>query len=74
MKIYAKIKSDRASQGQGGNKKIEVDLFIGNAKEPVAITRFTLSYDKPFYYLYKDDLLIGQWVEEKDNKIKNITL
>ena len=28
MKLYATVKSDRASKGQGGNKEIIVDLTI----------------------------------------------
>ncbi len=33
MKLYAKVTSDRASKGQGGNKQIVIDLMAGSAED-----------------------------------------
>ena len=30
MKLYAKITSERASKGQGGNKYLEIELLVGS--------------------------------------------
>ena len=32
MKLYAKLTSERASEGQGGNEKLEAEFFIGGKK------------------------------------------
>lgn len=34
MKLYATVKSERASKGQGGNKQINLDIFIDDKKHP----------------------------------------
>lgn len=34
MKLYATISSERATKGQGGNKKLEIELTAGSTKEP----------------------------------------
>lgn len=37
MKVYAKIESERASKGQGGNKYLDINLFGGTSKKSVPI-------------------------------------
>lgn len=39
MKLYAKVASERASEGQGGNEYLHIDIFGGSAKEQVQIGR-----------------------------------
>lgn len=40
MKLYAKIRSERAEKGQGGNTRIEISLYGGDREQPVAILQF----------------------------------
>lgn len=37
MKLFSKIKSERAEKSQGGNKKITIELFVGSAQNSVKI-------------------------------------
>lgn len=55
MKLYAKVYSDRANKGQGGNKYITIDLFIGNAKTPVPFADIHLLIEKNEAVLMVDD-------------------
>ncbi len=34
MKLYAKVTSERASKGQGGNKKLEIDILVYDRFNP----------------------------------------
>jgi hypothetical protein len=42
MKLYAQTTSERASKGQGGNQFLNIDLTVGDAKEPIDAGRVTL--------------------------------
>lgn len=33
--MYAKIESERASKGQGGNKYLNIDILVGSVKEQI---------------------------------------
>ena len=34
MKLYAKIQSERASKGQGGNKQLNIAIYIDDREKP----------------------------------------
>ena len=34
MKLYAKVTSERATKGQGGNKRLDIQLTVGHADYP----------------------------------------
>ena len=52
MKIYATIISERASKGQGGNKKLEIVLTIEDEnKKKKYFGKITLTRNKDFYWL-----------------------
>ena len=36
MKFYAKITSERAAKGQGGNQRLDIQITVGNAKNPIS--------------------------------------
>ena len=42
MKLYATITSERATKGQGGNQFINIDLLIGEAKNPIDAGRVSM--------------------------------
>ena len=42
MKLYATTSSERATKGQGGNKFINIDLLVGDAKNPIDAGRITM--------------------------------
>ena len=42
MKLYATITSERATKGQGGNQFINIDLLIGDAKNPIDAGRVSM--------------------------------
>lgn len=50
MKLYATVSSERASKGQGGNEKLELELFIGSKNNSQKIARILLI---PSEYLAK---------------------
>lgn len=42
MRLYAKMRSERAEKGQGGNQFIVIDLTVGDAKDPIDAGRITM--------------------------------
>jgi len=43
MKLYGTIESERASKGQGGNKKLEGEFFVGDKNDSKLICRVELA-------------------------------
>ena len=79
MKLYATVTSERATKGQGGNRDVVVDLFVGSAKESRHIVRLVLATEGNEYSLsYTDrekneDMLILKYGEIKSNNKDEIT-
>lgn len=51
MKLYATVKSDRASKGQGGNERIDIKLTVSDASRQVreiGIVRLVANPDGTF--------------------------
>ena len=75
MKLYARTTSERASKGQGGNKEISIDLFVGSASNSVKIAEIILKNEgNDEYSLYASTLTLGEdnqsidaFIELKDN-------
>ena len=44
MKLYATTTSERASKGQGGNKYLDIDIYVGNAKNPHLLTSLRVEH------------------------------
>lgn len=44
MKLYATVQSERASKGQGGNEYLDIDITVGDVKNPVMLARLTVKY------------------------------
>lgn len=42
MKLYAKVSSERATKGQGGNQFINIDLLVGSADNPIDAGRVSM--------------------------------
>ena len=58
MRLYSKIKSDRAEKAQGGNKKISIELFVGDAKNSMKIAEGELeALPQGGYNLYFSSVL-----------------
>jgi hypothetical protein len=51
MKLYAKIQSERATKGQGGNKEIVIDLLIDPVKR-MEIGRVVMTCEDDVYTVY----------------------
>ena len=51
MKLYATITSDRASKGQGGNKKIEILLQV-DPKRRLEVGRLVMTEQDELYEIY----------------------
>jgi len=69
MRLYAKTTSDRASKGQGGNEFINIDLFIGDAKNPVPAGSVYFRIEKDEYVVsYNDIELYRQKIKGKRQK------
>lgn len=45
MKLYANVQSERASKGQGGNKFVRTDYYIGDAKSPERVACVILTQE-----------------------------
>ena len=54
MKLYAKVTSERASKGQGGNKFLSVDFTVGDAIQNDMVLRVIFD-DRGFIYLKDKD-------------------
>lgn len=63
MNLYATISSERASKGQGGNKHLDIDVFVGSAKESVKILEGTITPEGDGYVVYVTT--IGQGVSDQ---------
>jgi len=55
MKLYAITTSERASKGQGGNKKLEIELTIGSAKERIPFGKMVLTQNNDVFILMFQD-------------------
>jgi hypothetical protein len=51
MKLYATTTSERASKGQGGNEFINIDLLIGDAKNPIDAGRISMKTTGEVYWI-----------------------
>lgn len=69
MKLYAKVTSERASKGQGGNDYLDIDLMVGSTDESIDFCRLTLRpvSDLPNggsgYGLYDENDTLIKWLE-----------
>lgn len=43
MKLYANVRSDRATKHQGGNNFIEIELLVGDKENPIQFAVINLS-------------------------------
>ena len=59
MKLYATTTSERASKGQGGNKKLLIEVKDDN-KETIAMFNFV-----PFVDSIGDGIKLNYWVDER---------
>lgn len=43
MRLYATVKSERATKGQGGNKEIVVEFYVGSSNKSTKIAEAILT-------------------------------
>ncbi len=60
MKLYAKVSSERATKGQGGNERIEIDLLDENERR-VGYIKFWI-----------DDKIYVDWYPEESDTRQNL--
>jgi hypothetical protein len=72
MRLYAKVKSERAEKGQGGNKYLVTDYLIDDRTRPVLCTRLEI-IDGEHYYLRLTDLVSNKILYAEKRKIKAIS-
>ncbi len=60
MKLYATTTSERASKGQGGNKYLNIDIFMGSAKNSIKILEGTITQENDGYVVYFTTLTEGE--------------
>ena len=76
MKLYATVSSERASKGQGGNNHLDIDVFVGSAKDSVKIIEGTITKEGNGYVVYistlgqRDDQCIDTVVKIKGERQK----
>ena len=77
MKLYATTTSERASKGQGGNYRLEIDVFMGSAKNSVKILEGSIRREGEGYTVYvttigqgDNDQCIDTFIREKGEKQK----
>ena len=68
MKLYATVKSERASKGQGGNKYIDINLLVGSAHESEHFANVRLNIVNGFYTLWIDGTVLKIQSTEKEEK------
>lgn len=44
MKLYAKTTSERASKGQGGNDYLDIQITVGNKKDPFTLGQIRVEH------------------------------
>lgn len=77
MKLYATVASERATKGQGGNDRLEIDIFMGSAKNSVKIIEGSIRKEGEGYTVYITTLgqgdreqCIDTFIKEKGEKQK----
>lgn len=78
MKLYSTITSDRAKKQQGGNKFIEINLFVarsrGSAEDSIKIAELSLKRLADGYHLYVSTIGTGDNNQCIDQVITDIEL
>lgn len=49
MKLYATTTSERASKGQGGNKYVNIEMYVGESKNPMFIGKVKMYIENGVY-------------------------
>ena len=70
MKLYGTIASERATKGQGGNDRLEIDIFMGSAKNSVKIIEGSIRKEGEGYTVYITTLGQGDSEQCIDTFIK----
>lgn len=74
MKMYARISSERAMKGQGGNEYLDIDILVGDKNFPEYLARLTTRIaDKNGEEVYglfdeKDNMLFSKATKGKKQK------
>lgn len=79
MKLYATVTSERASKGQGGNEYLDIDITVGDAKQPYKLASLTVrraddlddsgnKLDDSGYILVDENDDRIRWVSDRDIK------
>ena len=55
MKLYATITSERATKGQGGNKYINIDLWVGDKNHPITAGSIYFRIENGEYVIMYND-------------------
>lgn len=67
MKLYAKINSDRASKGQGGNKYLATEYYIVDREKPQAKVEIINDKEKGEIHFVVKEYFFGKWTEKYHN-------
>lgn len=76
MKLYATVRSERAVKGQGGNKKLEITILLGDKTNPIRLGYIDVFYHKKYkifsvYRTWLEDGMRVQHIDEKSGMITN---
>jgi len=69
MKLYATTTSERASKGQGGNKYLDIKIYVGNAKNPYLLTSLKVEHKKNIVEPMGTSQSLDGYVVMQDNDI-----
>lgn len=73
MKLYAKVSSERASKGQGGNEYLIIDLTVGNkARESIGQVELIYTPDTERDQTMTEDEWVLQYRPHEDDDWKII--
>ena len=71
MNLYATITSERATKGQGGNKRLDINLFYIDRENPAIKIDFRPIDDKTFYLKLTDNkgkIIFAKQIKGKSQK------
>lgn len=62
IQLYTKVRSERASKGQGGNEYINVEFFRGSTKNSTKV--FHVHFNQKTFTVFQEDKVIFQKLAE----------
>ncbi len=69
MKLYATVSSERATKGQGGNKYLDIKIYVGTAKNPYLLSELRVEHKESIVEPMGTSQSLDGFIVTRDGKI-----